>query len=57
MRRAVSGEQTSRLGTTHGSPAASFYHHMAGGASSQLLLADLASQLDLLAAKISRVDR
>lgn len=48
---------TSLLGTSHTSPAASFYSHMAGGANPQLLLADLKSQLDLLALKISRVDR
>ena len=47
---------TSLLGTSHTSPAASFYSHMAGGANPQLLLADLKSQLDLLALKISRVD-
>jgi len=45
---------TTLLGTTHGSPAASFYAHYAGGAHPQLLLTDLKSQLDLLAVKIGR---
>ena len=48
---------TSLLGTTHSSAASSFYCHMAGGADPQLLLADLKSQLDMLAMKIGRVDR
>lgn len=48
---------TSLLGTTHSTPAASFYSHMAGGANPELLLADLKGQLDLLAVKISRIDR
>jgi hypothetical protein len=43
---------TSLLGTTHSTPATSFYAHFAGGASPQILLADLKSQLDLLAIKI-----
>ena len=43
---------TSMLGTTHSTPAASFYAHFAGGAHPQLLLTDLKSQLDLLAVKI-----
>jgi hypothetical protein len=38
------------LGTGSGSTA--FYSHMAGGASPQLLLADLKSQLDLLSARL-----
>jgi len=42
------------LGT--GSGSASFYSHMAGGASPQLLLADLKSQLDLLSARLGRED-
>ena len=44
------------LGTSHGSPAGSFYAHMARGASPQLLLADLKSQLDLLAVKLGQKD-
>jgi hypothetical protein len=48
---------TSLLGTTHSTPAASFYSHMAGGANPELLLADLKGQLDLLAMQISRIDR
>ena len=42
------------LGTGSGSP--SFYSHMAGGASPQLLLADLKSQLDLLSARLGHED-
>ena len=41
---------TALLGTSGGST--SFYSHMAGGASPQLLLADLKSQLDLLSARL-----
>lgn len=48
---------TSLLGTTHSTPAVSFYSHMAGGANPQLLLADLKSQLDLLALKLSQEER
>lgn len=39
-----------------GSASTSFYSHMAGGASPQLLLADLKSQLDLLSAKLGPED-
>lgn len=46
---------TTLLGTSHGST--SFYSHMAGGASPQLLLADLKSQLDLLAVKLGQEER
>jgi len=45
---------TTLLGTTHGPVSSSFYSHMAGGASPQLLLADLKSQLDLLAVKLAQ---
>lgn len=45
---------TTLLGTSHSSPASAFYSHMAYGASPQLLLADLKSQLDLLAVKIGQ---
>jgi hypothetical protein len=45
---------TALLGTTHSSSSASFYSHFAQGASSQLLLADLKGQLDLLAMKMAR---
>jgi hypothetical protein len=44
---------TTLLGTTHG-PSGTFYAHMAGGASPQLLLTDLKGQLDLLAMKLGR---
>ncbi len=42
------------LGTGAGSASASFYSHMAGGASPQLLLADLKSQLDLLSLRLGQ---
>ena len=45
---------TSLLGTTHSSPAQSFYAHMAEGASPKMLLADLKGQLDMLATKIGK---
>jgi hypothetical protein len=45
---------TALLGTTHSTPAMSFYSHLAGGANPQLLLTDLKSQLDLLALKMGR---
>lgn len=45
---------TTMLGTNQSSPGTSFYAHMAGGAGPQVLLADLKSQLDLLAVKISQ---
>lgn len=45
---------TTLMSTTHSSPAQSFYSHMADGAAPQLLLADLKSQLDMLAVKMSR---
>ena len=48
---------TTMLGTSHTSPSAAFYSHLAGGAGPQLLLSDLKSQLDLLALKISREER
>ncbi|HEY2148466.1 MAG TPA: hypothetical protein VGH32_11045, partial [Pirellulales bacterium] len=41
------------LTTGHSSPAQAFYVHMAGGASPQLLLADLKGQLDLLAMQMA----
>lgn len=41
------------LTTAHSSPAQAFYVHMAGGASPQLLLADLKGQLDLLAMQMA----
>ena len=47
---------TSLLGTTHGPAAGAFYSHLAGGANAQLLLADLKSQLDLLALRISQTE-
>ena len=45
------------LGTSHGPAATSFYSHFADGASPQLLLSDLKSQLDLLAMKIAHDGR
>lgn len=48
---------TTLLGASHSSASASFYSHFAGGASPQLLLADLKSQLDLLAVKLSQDER
>lgn len=47
-------KKATSLGTRSGSTA--FYSHMAGGASPQLLLADLKSQLDLLSARLSHED-
>jgi hypothetical protein len=48
---------TTLLGTSQGSAASVFYSHFAGGASPQLLLTDLKSQLDLLAIKIAQDER
>ena len=48
---------TTLLGATQGAAGARFYSHFAGGAGPQLLLADLKSQLDLLAMKISQENR
>jgi hypothetical protein len=48
---------TALLGTTHSTPAMSFYSHLVGGANPQLLLADLKGQLDLLALKIGHEAR
>jgi len=48
---------TSLLSTTHSGPSQSFYSHMAAGAGPQLLLADLKSQLDLLAIKLGEEKR
>jgi hypothetical protein len=50
-------QTTSLLGATHGSASSPFHLHMAGGASPQLLLADLKSQLDLLALKLGQEER
>ena len=44
---------TSLLSTTHG-PSSAFYAHWAGGASPEILLGDLKSQLDLLAVKLAK---
>ena len=41
------------LSTGHTAPSQAFYAHMAGGASPQLLLADLKGQLDILAVQMS----
>ena len=48
---------TTLLGTHQGSASSRFYAHFAGGAGPQLLLADLKSQLDLLAMKIAQEER
>jgi hypothetical protein len=45
---------TAMLSTTHSSPATAFYAHYCGGASPEMLLTDLKSQLDLLAVKIGQ---
>jgi hypothetical protein len=45
---------TTMLGTSHSSAASAFYSHLSHGASPQLLLADLKSQLDLLAVRIGQ---
>ncbi len=45
---------TTPLGTTHNSPAQSFYAHVAGGASPQMLLGDLKGQLDVLAMRLAQ---
>lgn len=47
-------QAAARLGTTHSSAAQAFYAHMAEGANPQLLLADVKSQLDLLALRMSQ---
>ncbi|MCE5266808.1 MAG: hypothetical protein LLG00_02850 [Planctomycetaceae bacterium] len=48
---------TTLLGTAQGPAATTFYSHFAGGASPQLLLTDLKSQIDLLAMKIAQVEQ
>ena len=48
---------TTLLSTTHSPAGAAFYAHLAGGASPQLLLTDLKSQLDLLAVKLGESDQ
>ena len=46
-------QTTQMLSTTHGSASHAFYAHLSEGASPQLLLTDLKSQLDLLAQRMS----
>jgi hypothetical protein len=48
---------TTLLGTAQGPAATTFYAHFAGGASPQLLLTDLKSQIDLLAMRIAQDNR
>ena len=48
---------TNLMGTGNASPGARFYSHMASGANPQMLLTDLKGQLDLLALKMSQIDR
>ena len=45
-------QQTSLLSASHSAPSQAFYAHLAGGAPPQMLLADLKSQLDLLAVRM-----
>ncbi len=47
---------TTVLGTTHSSAAQAFYAHLAEGANPRMLLADVKSQLDLLAMRMSQRD-
>lgn len=48
---------TTLLGTAHGPTGQSFYAHVAGGASPQMLLADLKGQLDVLAMRLAQERR
>ncbi len=48
---------TTLLSTSHSGPSQSFYSHMASGAGPHLLLADLKSQLDLLAIKLADIEK
>jgi hypothetical protein len=48
---------TAMLNTSHSGASHAFYSHMADGASPHLMLADLKSQLDLLAVQMSRENR
>jgi len=50
-------QATTMLGTTHGSASQAFYAHLAEGANPQMLLADVKSQLDLLAMRMSQRNR
>ena len=45
------------LGTTHSGPSQAFYHHMASGANTEMMLADLKGQMDMLAAQMVRSRR
>jgi hypothetical protein len=45
---------TTLLGTSQSGGSSAFYSHLSGGASPHLLLADLKSQLDLLAVHMAR---
>ena len=45
---------TDLLGTTHSGPSQAFYHHMAGGANTEMMLADLKGQMDMLAVQMVR---
>jgi hypothetical protein len=47
-------QTTSLLGNTYGAGSSTFFAHLAEGASSHMLLADLKGQMDLLAMKMSR---
>jgi hypothetical protein len=50
-------QATTMLKTSHSGAAQSFYANLADGASPQLLLADLKSQLDLLAQQMAQENR
>lgn len=50
-------KSASLLDPAHGSVSNTFYSHLAGGASPQVLLTDLKSQIDLLADKIAESGR
>jgi hypothetical protein len=50
-------QATTMLGTTHSSASQAFYAHLAEGANPQMLLADVKSQLDLLAMRMSQRNR
>ena len=48
---------TGLLGSTHSGPSQAFYHHMANGANTELMLADLKGQMDMLAAQMTHRGR
>jgi hypothetical protein len=50
-------QATTMLGNTHGSASQAFYTHLAEGANPQMLLADVKSQLDMLAMRMAQQKR